>query len=71
MGVAGYFPGGLRDLQKELKNVAAELRGQGDAAVEPFGPAEDRDRYDLVEDYDPVLRAHCRLERHGNPKILK
>lgn len=61
MGVAGYFPGGLRELQRDLKDAVAEVTRQGKEAT----LVQAGERYDFVEDYDPVLRAHCRLDRAG------
>ena len=61
MGVAGYFPGGLRDLRRELKDAVAEAGRREEAEA----PAPEVERYELVEEYDPVLRAHCRLDRLG------
>jgi hypothetical protein len=69
MGVAGYFPGGLRERRRELRNAVAEVARSEDAAVEPLGLADVlgqvEERHELVEDYDPVLRAHCRLDKVG------
>ena len=59
----------LRDLRRDLKDAVAEVNRQGHTAIEPLGLAETlvqtRERYDFVEDYDLVLRAHCRLSRLG------
>lgn len=66
MGVAGYFPGGLRDLQRDLKDAVAEVNRQGKTETDPSDLkatlVQAGERYDFVEDYDPVLRAHCRVK---------
>lgn len=68
MGVAGYFPGGLPDLQRELRDAVADVTRKRDVAIEPLGLAEvlvrQGERYDFVEDCDAV-RSHCRVDRLG------
>jgi hypothetical protein len=57
MSIAGYLSAGKPKLRQ------AELRMAGEKTVEvaedPVWPGDDY--YERVEDYDPVLRAHCRL----------
>jgi hypothetical protein len=69
MGVAGYFPGGLRDLRRELRDAVAGVARQGEAAVEPLELEEVLRqagmRHERVEDWDAVLQAHCRFDRVG------
>jgi hypothetical protein len=69
MGVGGYFPGGLPDLRQELRDAVTDVTRKGGAALEPLSLVENlaelKERYDFVEDYDPVLRAHCKLDKAG------
>ena len=41
------------------------LRGGEGPVIEGRLPAPRPERYDSVADYDPVLRAHCRLDKPG------
>jgi hypothetical protein len=50
--------------ESELSQLSVEERLAARARVEVYcaeRPAAE-ERYDGVEDYDPVLRSHCRLE---------
>jgi len=60
MGVGGYFSG-LKGLDLREKEVREEVV----AGARPVGPPREKAevrRYRRVEDYDPVLRAHCGVE---------
>lgn len=54
-----YVPGKQDASEVLLGNLSVEeaLGRAGMAGVSPTAP-----RYSSVEDYDPVLRAHCRIE---------
>jgi hypothetical protein len=69
MSVAGYLAGGLPEVSLEGAEGRREL-GKGidvrreDGEKMPGGLRRvggRRERYERVEDYDPVLRGHCRL----------
>ena len=73
MSIAGYFgcsPLDLRvesgDLSKGTTTGVAEV-SSGRLPVEEGKalPSFAEKRYGSVGDYDPVLRAHCRLDREG------
>jgi hypothetical protein len=69
MSIAGYFGSSSVDLRVTTgdlsKGVAEVASGKlqvevAEAEVTPGG-----ERYTSVGDYDPVLRAHCRLDQEG------
>jgi len=60
MSMVGYLP--ARDAQRIQDNrVIRLLREDALRAVTPLERAERGETYGREEDYDPVLRAHCRL----------
>ncbi len=73
MSVAGYFGSGPADLRvraRELSNrltaSVTEVSGGGLPVEEVKAlPSLVEKRYPSVGDYDPVLRAHCRLDGEG------
>ena len=80
MSIAGYFGPRSEDLRLKAGDVpAADTPGlEGDAEVlnGRFSVEEARaraagkvalggERYGSVGEYDPVLRAHCRLDKEG------
>jgi hypothetical protein len=71
MGVAGYFGSvaGLRLKAEDLAKGGTEV-AKGLPVEEAQSPSAVRarrlgERYESVGDYDPVLRAHCRLDQEG------
>ena len=79
MSIAGYFGSGAEDLVlkagdvlegvAEISNgglpVASRSRAEEAQARAALKGMRRGERYDSVRDYDPVLRAHCRLDREG------
>ena len=73
MSIAGYFGSGpadlrvkARDLSKGLTASVTEVSSGGLPVEEAKAlPSFAEKRYGSVGDYDPVLRAHCRLDREG------
>jgi len=78
MSIAGYFGSNadLRLKERDLAKGVAEISNDG--LPVPLGSEADKtqdrealrgvrrgERYESVGDYDPVLRAHCRLDREG------
>jgi hypothetical protein len=69
MSIAGYFgssPVDFRVKAGHLSRGIAEVSSgelQVEEAEAPMALSEGR--YESVGDYDPVLRAHCRLDREG------
>jgi hypothetical protein len=60
MSVTGHLP--AEDAQVVRENrVVRLLREDALRAVTPLERAERGETYAREEDYDPVLRAHCRL----------
>ncbi len=74
MSIAGYFGSGPLDLRVEVADLSNGIT-VGVVGVFPGGqspveeakalPAFAEKRYGSVGDYDPVLRAHCRLDSEG------
>jgi hypothetical protein len=68
MDIAMYFgsgPGDLRVKAGDLSRAVSELR-DGRRTVEQAQQQElPGERYGFVGTYDPVLRAHCRLDQEG------
>jgi hypothetical protein len=77
MSIVGYFGPGPLDLRVEAGDLSkgvkagitagvAEVSGGGLPVEEAKAlPSFAEKRYGSVGDYDPVLRAHCRLDREG------
>jgi hypothetical protein len=60
MSIVGHLP--AEDARVVREDVVMRLlREDGLRAVTPLERAARWERYGSVEDYDPVLRAHCRL----------
>lgn len=65
MSIAGYLSAGATEVRMPKKGVdelGIRFEGvatNGEGAVREMKPGDED--YDAVEDYDPVLRAHCRL----------
>jgi hypothetical protein len=69
MSIAGYFGSGPADLRVKARDMSkniTEVSGGGLPVEEAKAlPSLAEKRYPSVGDYDPVLRAHCRLDREG------
>ena len=65
MSIAGYF--GPVDLRVKAGDLLKAVTGNMDGPLQVEGAAEmpQREGYATVGDYDPVLRAHCRLDKEG------
>jgi hypothetical protein len=59
MDVAAYLAGG--ETGDGMDEVMDRLKADAIRAVTPAVAAAPAERYESVGDYDPVLRAHCRL----------
>jgi hypothetical protein len=65
MSIAGYLRAGTTEVRMPKKGVDElgirfeGVAANGERAVRETKPGDEH--YDAVEDYDPVLRAHCRL----------
>jgi hypothetical protein len=79
MSILGYFGPARGDLRLKPEDIAGQglsaIPDQPDVSLQPLS-ADDilaqaargvrpGERYGGVEEYDPVLRAHCRLDRKG------
>lgn len=65
MGITGYFgPADLRVKAGDLLKGVTEVM-DGRLPVEEAAGVPQREGYGTVGDYDPVLRAHCRLDKEG------
>lgn len=69
MSIAGYFGSGPADLRVKAGDLSEALtevsRGGLPVEKEKALPSFVEKCYPSVGDYDPVLRAHCRLDREG------
>ncbi|HUQ94671.1 MAG TPA: hypothetical protein VM120_23525 [Bryobacteraceae bacterium] len=74
MSIAGYFGGRRRKLRARAGDVL--VRGEGPVVERALSVEQvramdgqkarlDGEMYARVEDYDPVLRSVCRLDREG------
>jgi hypothetical protein len=65
MSVAGYLGAGKTEVRMPKMGVdelGIRFEGGGTAGEETIREKKPGEEYyDAVEDYDPVLRAHCRL----------
>jgi hypothetical protein len=65
MSVAGYLASG-KNAGLPSERLRARLKEDAVRAMEPVRPdVKPKPAYLSVEDYDPVLRAHCRLGEGG------
>jgi hypothetical protein len=79
MSIAGYFGSGAEDSQlkagdvlegvADISNAALPLascsRAEEAQAQSALKAVRRGERYESLGDYDPVLRAHCRLDKEG------
>ena len=69
MDIAMYLVSGRGDLRvqaRDLSRAVAEISNGGLTVEEsPERVLLGRQGYGCVGDYDPVLRAHCRLDQKG------
>jgi hypothetical protein len=71
VSIAGYFGSGPADLQVKGRDLAKGITvgvtevSSGRLPAEERVPSLHEKCYPSVGDYDPVLRAHCRLDQEG------